>query len=69
MKIMKGFYAVFWTRKGWKQQFHADVPANKPARAAVADYRAMFPDDVVCSVRDASGKFVPFKQERSHETV
>lgn len=66
MKIMQNTYALFWTRKGWKKQFHADVPADVPAPVAVSRFRDMFPDDVVCSVRDASGRFVAF-QERSHD--
>lgn len=63
MKLLKGnMLAVFWTRKGWKKQFQADVPgAPSDPKSAVAYFREMFPDDIVCSVRDHKGRFLKFK--------
>lgn len=52
--------AIFWTRPGWRMQFHADMTAQ-PAAQAVAAFKALFPGDVVCSVRDTSGRFLAFK--------
>lgn len=61
MRIMQNTYALFWTRQGWKHQFHADVPNDVAAPEAVKRFKDMFPDDVVLSVRDAKGRFLAFK--------
>lgn len=63
MKILQNTFAVFWTRKEWRQQFHADLARlnNETARHAVQRYRAIFPQDIVCSVRASNGKFVSFR--------
>jgi len=60
MKILKDTYAVFWTRKGWKQAFHADICAATP-NEAYSQFAGMFPSDIVRSIRDKSGKFCKFK--------
>lgn len=65
MKIVQNFYALFWSHGGkHPQQFHADVPANVPPQEAVRAFRAAFPRDTVHSVRDASGRFLAFKEAR-----
>lgn len=65
MRLLKGnMLAVFWTRKGWKKQFQADVPGvatPQGVKDAVAYFREMFPDNIVCSVRDHKGRFLKFK--------
>ncbi len=62
MRLLSDMYAVFWRAKDSPVQFHADI-AGKSPRDAVSKFRAMFPDDVVCSVRhpDAKGRFLSFK--------
>lgn len=63
MKIMHNTFAVFWTRPGYKVQFHADVGRgviNTPAECA-AWFKTTFPGDIVKSIRDSSGRFLPFK--------
>lgn len=60
LKILPDTYAVFW-RSG-RQQFHADIPATGTPVDAVAAFRAMFPGDTVCSVRDTRGRFLSFKE-------
>lgn len=64
MRIVPNTLALFWTRPGWRQTFHADlgVQPGETVAAAVARYRAMFPADTVRSVRDGSGRFVSFKE-------
>ena len=41
-------------------KFHPD----ETAREIAARHRRMFPKDIICSVRDSSGRFCPFKGER-----
>lgn len=64
MKILQNSHAVFWKIPGSKQQFHADVMKTigvmKP-RGAYTFFKREFPSDIVCSVRDASGRFCSFK--------
>lgn len=60
MKIIANSFAVFWTRPGWKQQFMADVGGFTDPVAAVAWFKTAYPEDVVCSIRDRSGRFLPF---------
>ncbi|AFU87873.1 hypothetical protein CcrColossus_gp003 [Caulobacter phage CcrColossus] len=63
MKIPRDTFAVFWSLPGDVMQFHGDMKrALYPtARAAAEAFRAMFPRNVVKSVRDASGRFLAFK--------
>lgn len=65
MRILNGFYAIFWRAKDSRVQFHADFPATPYGSAyhAVQAYRCYFPADVICSVRDARGRFVAFKRQ------
>lgn len=62
MRIDQGTWAVFWSRPGQKWGFHGDVPRalHATAKDAADAFRAMFPRDVVRSVRDASGRFQRF---------
>lgn len=62
MKVARDSFAVFWSRPGWRVQFHADMKTAlyPTAKAAAAAFRAMFPKDHVRSVRDASGRFQRF---------
>lgn len=60
MRITPGTFAVFWSRPGWRQAFHADVGAGSPGEA-VATFRALYPTDVVRSVRGADGRFASFR--------
>ena len=62
MKIHRDTFAVFWSRKGWKQAFHADVPATGTAKDAADTFRQLFPNDVIRSVRDTSGRFLAFNR-------
>lgn len=65
MRIAPRSLAVFWRLPGSPvQQFHADVfPMPGEAVADVVNrFRAMFPRDIVCSVRDSRGRFQPFKR-------
>lgn len=67
MKIVHNTHAVFWTRAGWKQQFHADLGklnSTETPQEAVQRFRDMFPTDVVRSVRNAQGRFLRFKEEK-----
>ena len=59
MKILAGTFAVFWSFKGDKTQFHADVRAESPAKAAET-FRDMFPEDVIHSIRCHRGRFCTF---------
>lgn len=64
MHLLNNTFAIFWTRKGWKRQFHADWGKETPSQSAkevVQTFRKLFPDDIVMSVRDNSGRFVAFK--------
>lgn len=64
MRVARESFAVFWTRPGWRVQFHADMKrALYPTAKAAADaFAAMFPADQVKSVRDGSGRFLTFKR-------
>lgn len=68
MRILHNTFAVFWTRPGYKTQFHADVgrgdDIKTPAECA-AWFKRLFPGDIVLSVRDSSGRFLPFKSTES----
>lgn len=59
MKIIG--YAIFWSMPGSKTQFHADVFHLHTAQEAVDYFRSIFPNDVIRSVRSASGRFEAFK--------
>ncbi len=65
MKIARHAYAVFWSRPGWtrRQQFMADLPkALYPtAGDAARGLKEMWPADIIRSVRDSNGRFLPFK--------
>lgn len=64
MKIARNTFAVFWSRKGWRMQFHADIAKaihGTTPQAAAQAFRDMFPKDTVMSVRDTSGRFLAFK--------
>jgi len=65
MHILDNTFAVFWRLPNHpRQQFHADVAKlfpDEPARYAVRRFRSLFPSDVVCSVRDQSGRFVSYR--------
>lgn len=58
MRIIANTFAVFWSPEGSKAQFHADVVARSSAEA-VARFRDSYPDDIIRSVRDRSGRFAP----------
>lgn len=64
MRIERNTFAVFWTRPGLGRAFHADGyrydPADTPETVANR-FREMFPDSVIRSMRDGSGRFVAFK--------
>lgn len=64
MKIMPRSLAVFWRLPGSGpvQQFHADMypMPGEGVPEVLARFRAMFPRDIVCSVRDSRGRFLPF---------
>lgn len=66
MRIIENTFAIFWSMpcKGKRQQFHADMaklyPDEMPSMS-VARFRTLFPADCVHSVRDRSGRFLPFK--------
>ncbi|AFU87523.1 hypothetical protein CcrKarma_gp339 [Caulobacter virus Karma] len=64
MKVARDSFAVFWTLPQGGVQFHADIKrALYPtARDAARAFSAMFPRDRVRSVRDASGRFLAFKE-------
>lgn len=65
MKIAPRSVAVFWRLPGLPvQQFHADMfpQAGEAVGDVVNRFRAMFPRDIVCSVRDSRGRFLPFNQ-------
>jgi Rod binding domain-containing protein len=61
--------AIFWTRKGAERlstQFHADMhryPSERSSDVA-RRFEAMFPNDVIRSMRDHSGKFISFKESK-----
>lgn len=59
LRIRNGL-AVFWSRPGWRQAFHADTNA-RTAREAAQAHKALFPGDTVRSVRDGRGRFASFK--------
>lgn len=59
MKILEKTFAVFWSMTGSKVQFHADVHAETPVEAA-KKFRDLYPEDVIHSVRDRSGRFRTF---------
>ena len=64
MKIIPKSLAVFWALPGKPAvQFHADFFPfpHETVADAVARYRRLFPADVIRSVRDQSGRFLPFK--------
>lgn len=63
MRVARDAFAVFWTLPAGGVQFHADMKrALYPTAKAAADaFAAMFPGDRVQSVRDGSGRFLPFK--------
>lgn len=54
-------YAIFWSIPGSKTQFHADMFAAETAQQAVDQFRKVFPNDVIRSVRSSSGRFEAFK--------
>jgi hypothetical protein len=65
MKIIDNTFAVFWRSADHRQQFHADAAKlfpDEPVRYVAARYRQIFPSDVICSIRDKSGRFVAFRQ-------
>lgn len=55
--------AIFWSPKGCRQQFHADVwiAPGEAMADVLARYRRMFPGDTIRSVRNATGRFQAFK--------
>jgi hypothetical protein len=58
--------AVFWHGPNDTQQFHADMTQEpgESVPAMVERFRDMFPCDTVTSVRDTSGRFIPFKPSK-----
>lgn len=68
MVIMKNSFAVFWRSRSHSRQFHADGWKWSPAESPVAvagRFRDAFPHDIICSLRDGSGRFVAFKESRA----
>lgn len=63
MPILKNSVAVFWSKPGWKNQFHGDFfpHPHETMRETVARYRAMFPADIIRSIRGPNGRFLSFK--------
>jgi hypothetical protein len=59
MKILG--YSVFWSMTGSKTQHHADMFAAETAQQAVDQFRKLFPNDIIRSVRSPSGRFEAFK--------
>lgn len=67
MVILKTSFAIFWSN-GDGHQFHADgwrfpLPGGgyDGPRDVVARFRKAFPSHVIHSVRDTSGRFLPFR--------
>ena len=61
MRIVPGTFAIFWkTDSACPVQFHADIYADSPSDAA-RRFHDVYPNDVLCSVRDSSGRFCKFK--------
>ena len=68
MKICPNSYAIFWRSPGYRTQHHADgwkLNAEEPPRYVVARFRLLFPGDIVCSVRDGSGRFLPYANKKA----
>ena len=65
MKILHNSFAVFWkidaTQRTQFMADHGKLSPDDTARDVAARHAAMFPADVICSVRDASGRFCAFK--------
>lgn len=47
-------FIVFWTRKGWKRAFQADIHARNP-RNARESFRKLFPGDLIIGVKRHPG--------------
>lgn len=67
MKSIPNTFAVYWRKPSWgrKVAFQADIGREGPhdtPQAAARRFKALFPGDIVASVRDGSGRFQAFKE-------
>ena len=64
MKILPKSFAVFWRSRDSRVQFHGDMfklYIDDTAKDIADRYARLFPNDIICSIRDGSGRFVAFK--------